>query len=715
MNEMDGNGSAVRARMRELEAELRRHTRLYYEEAAPVISDQAFDALLRELRGLEAEHPEWASADSPTRRVGGAPSEGFAHVAHAVPMMSLDNTYSEGDLRAFDARVRKGLALAEGAPVGYVVEPKIDGVSISLRYERGRLVLASTRGDGKTGDDITANARTIASLPQAIPCGAEVLEVRGEVCMDNAVFAALNAERAAAGEPPLANPRNATAGSLKQLDPAVTARRRLSVVLYAPGELRGAEAEAAAASQWGWLDFLAAQGFPVAPLRWRCRDIDEAWARIGELDRRRAELPWDIDGAVVKVDDAAAQRRLGATAKAPRHAMAYKYSAERARTVLRAITLQVGRTGVLTPVAELDPVPLAGSVIARATLHNEDEIRRKDIRVGDTVVVEKAGEVIPAVVGIVAAARPPDAVPYDLAAAAGGRCPACGGPISRDAGAAAWRCENMDCPAQLRGRIEHYASRKAMDIEGLGSALVEALTSEWREESEGLLAGFARVLPPAVRDVADLYALTPADIEARRPNRAGSGRAEMKLATKLCAAIAASKSNDLWRLLHGLGIPNVGEGLARSLAAAFGSLDALMAATRDELAAVRDVGGTVADSVVGFFALEKNRAVVEKLREAGVAFDRVAKPAAGADSPSGPFFGKRVVLTGTLSRYTREEAADRLRDAGATVATAVGKTTDYLVAGADPGSKLAKAEALGIPVLDEPAFARLLGDPTDPA
>ena len=288
-------------------------------------------------------------------------------------------------------------------------------------------------------------------------------------------------------------------------------------------------------------------------------------------------------------------------------------------------------------------------------------------------------------------------------------------PISRDAGAAAWRCENMDCPAQLRGRIEHYASRKAMDIEGLGSALVEALTSEWREESDGLLAGFARVLPPAVRDVADLYSLTPADIEARRPNRAGSGRAEMKLATKLCAAIAASKSNDLWRLLHGLGIPNVGEGLARSLAAAFGSLDALMAATRDELAAVRDVGGTVADSVVGFFALEKNRAVVEKLREAGVAFDRVAKPAAGADSPSGPFFGKRVVLTGTLSRYTREEAADRLRDAGATVATAVGKTTDYLVAGADPGSKLAKAEALGIPVLDEPAFARLLGDPTDPA
>lgn len=719
MNEMDGNESAVRARMRELEAELRRHTRLYYEEAAPVISDQAFDALLRELRGLEAEHPEWASADSPTRRVGGAPSEGFAHVAHAVPMMSLDNTYSEGELRAFDARVRKGLALAEGAPVGYVVEPKIDGVSISLRYERGRLVLASTRGDGKTGDDITANARTIASLPQSIPCAAEVLEVRGEVCMDNAVFAALNAERAAAGEPPLANPRNATAGSLKQLDPAVTARRRLSVVLYAPGELRGAEAEAAAGSQWGWLEFLAAQGFPVAPLRWRCRDIDEAWARIGELDRRRAELPWDIDGAVVKVDDAAAQRRLGATAKAPRHAMAYKYSAERARTVLRAITLQVGRTGVLTPVAELEPVPLAGSVVSRATLHNEDEIRRKDIRVGDTVVVEKAGEVIPAVVGTVAEARPPDAVPYDLAAAAGGRCPACGGPISRDAGAAAWRCENMDCPAQLRGRIEHYASRKAMDIEGLGSALVEALTGEWREESDGLLAGFARVLPPAVRDVADLYALSPADIEVRRPNRAEGGpasrRAEMKLATKLCAAIAASKSNELWRLLHGLGIPNVGEGLARSLAAAFGSLDALMAADRDALAAVRDVGDTVAGSIASFFALEKNRAVVEKLRAAGVAFDRVAKPAADAGSPSGPFFAKRVVITGTLSRYTREEAADRLRDAGATVASAVGKTTDYLVAGADPGSKLAKAEALGIPVLDEAAFARLLGDPPGPA
>lgn len=712
---MDG---AVRERMRWLEGELRRHTRLYYQDAAPEISDQAFDAMMRELRGLEEAHPEWASEESPTKRVGGAASEGFAHVEHAVPMMSLDNTYSEGELRAFDARVRKGLGLGDGEAVGYVVEPKIDGVSVSLRYELGRLVLASTRGDGKTGDDITANARTIAGLPQSIECTAEVLEVRGEVYMDNAVFAALNAERAATGESLLANPRNATAGSLKQLDPAVTAKRHLSVLLYAPGERRGTEGTGAdVQSQWAWLEFLAGQGFPVAALRWRCRGIDEAWERIGELDRRRGELPYDIDGAVVKVDDFAAQRRLGATAKAPRHSMAYKYSAEQSRTVLRAITLQVGRTGVITPVAELEPVPLAGSVIARATLHNEDEIRRKDIRVGDTVLVEKAGEVIPAVVGVVAEARPEGAVPYNLAAAAGGKCPACGGAIARDEGAAAWRCENMDCPAQLRGRIEHFASRKAMDIEGLGTALIEALTTEQREESDGLLAGFAQVLPPAVRDVADLYALTPEDIEVRRPNRAEGGaaarRAEFKMANKLCAAIAASKGNELWRLIHGLGIPNVGEGLARSLAETFGSLDALMSADREALAGVRDVGGIVADSVVSFFALKKNREVVEKLRAAGVVFDRVERrgPAAGGE---GPFFGKRVVLTGTLERYTREEAGDRLRDAGATVAGTVGKTTDFVVAGRDAGSKLEKARKLGVRVLDEATFVQWLGDKEEP-
>ena len=709
MSELQTNGADTaadeRGRMRALEAELRRHTRLYYEEAAPVIPDGEFDALMRELRDLEAAHPQWASPDSPTRRVGGSATEGFAHVQHAVPMMSLDNTYSEAELREFDARVRKGLGIPEGGEVDYVVEPKIDGVSVSLRYERGVLVRAATRGDGKTGDDITANARTIAGVPDRVPCGAEVLEVRGEAYMPNAVFAELNAERAAAGEPPLANPRNATAGSLKQLDPAVTAKRRLAVLLYAPGELKGVEVP----SQARWLEFLAGLGFPTAALWWRCRGIGEAWERIGELDRRRGELAYDIDGAVVKVDDWAAQRRLGATAKAPRHSMAYKYSAARAETVLRAITLQVGRTGVLTPVAELEPVALAGSVIARATLHNEDEIRRKDIRVGDTVVVEKAGEVIPAVVGAVPEKRPAGTEPYDLAAAAGGKCPVCGGAISRDAGAAAWRCENMDCPAQLRGRIEHFASRKAMDIEGLGSALVEALTGEVREEGEGLLAGFGRVLPPAVRDVADLYALTPAAVEERRPHRAEGGRAEMKLATKLCAAIAASKGNELWRLLHGLGIPNVGEGLARSLAEAFGSLDALMAADREALAAVRDVGGTVADSVTGFFSLEKNRAVVEKLRAAGVAFDRVVRaerPAAGAE---GPFFGKRVVLTGTLEGFTREEAAERLRAAGAAVAGTVGKTTDFVIAGRDAGSKLGKAAKLGIRVLDEAEFVRRLG------
>ena len=432
-------------------------------------------------------------------------------------------------------------------------------------------------------------------------------------------------------------------------------------------------------------------------------------ARAEELQRREAELEYEMDGAVVKVNRLALWRQLGATAKAPRFAMAYKYSHEQAQTALKAITLQVGRTGVLTPVAELEPVELAGSTIARATLHNEDEIRRKDVRVGDVVIIEKAGEVIPAVVGVVAERRPAGTRPFDLFAHAGGQCPACGGPIARDPEAAAWRCENLDCPAQIRGRIEHFVSRKAMNVDGFGEAIVEALTSETKVATatdDGLFGARTeeKLLPPLVRDVADLYALAPADVELRRPNRAADAKkAEMKLATKLCAAIAASKDNELWRLLHGLGIPNVGEGLARSLAQELGSLDALMAADAAALAKVRDVGAVVAQSVTEFFANPRNRAVVEKLRRAGVRFDRVERVAAGA-SPDGYFFGKRVVLTGTLAAFTREQAQEALRRRGATVAETVGKTTQLVVAGADAGSKLEKARKLGIPVLDEAEF-----------
>ena len=689
-----------------LRAELERHNRLYYVEARPEISDREFDRLMRELQDLEAAHPELAAPDSPTQRVGGAPLAGFRPVSHAVPMMSLDNTYSLAEMREFDARIRKALGVAA---VDYVLEPKVDGVSISLRYERGVLAVAATRGDGKTGDDITANAKTIRTIPLRIPTSAPVLEVRGEAYLAKPAFERLNQERIRAGEPVFANPRNATAGSLKQLDPKVVAARPLSAVLYAVGAREGVDFE----TQADVLRGLKKLGFPTAKLWWECRGIEEVVVRAEELQRREGELEYEMDGAVVKVNRLALWRQLGATAKAPRFAMAYKYSHEQAHTVLRDVTLQVGRTGVLTPVAELEPVDLAGSTIARATLHNEDEIKRKDIRIGDTVVVEKAGEVIPAVVAVVAGLRPQGTQPFDLFAHARGTCPACGGAIARDPEAAAWRCENLGCPAQIRGRIEHFVARKAMNIDGFGEAIVAALTTETtvQEKADHGLFGTEtreRILPPVVRDVADLYALTPEAIELRRPNRAAdAAKAEMKLATKLCAAIAASKNNELWRLLHGLGIPNVGEGLSRSLAQELGSLDALMAADAAALAKVRDVGGIVADGIREFFGNRRNRAVVEKLRQAGVRFDRVDKVAAEANR-DGYFFGKRVVLTGTLEKFTREQAQEELRRRGATVAETIGKTTHFVVAGTDAGSKLAKARSLEIPLLDEAEFIRRL-------
>ena len=702
------NAAAAEARAGFLRAELERHNRLYYVEARPEISDREFDRLLRELQDLEAAHPELATPDSPTQRVGGAPLAGFAQVRHAVPMMSLDNTYSVEEMREFDARIRKALGVES---VDYVVEPKVDGVSISLRYEKGVLATAATRGDGKTGDDITANVKTIRSIPLRIPTDAPVLEVRGEAYLGKAAFVRLNAERAKLDEPLFANPRNATAGSLKQLDPKVVAARPLAAVFYATGELEGA----VFASQAEVLRGLAKMGFPVAKLWWECRGIDEVVARAEELQRREGELEYEMDGAVVKVDRLALWRQLGTTAKAPRFAMAYKYSHEQAQTVLKAITLQVGRTGVLTPVAELEPVELAGSTIARATLHNEDEIRRKDIRVGDTVIIEKAGEVIPAVVAVVPERRPVETHPFDLFAHAGGKCPACGGGIARDPEAAAWRCGNLGCPAQVRGRIEHFVSRKAMNIDGFGEAIIESLTTAVKipeKVDDGLFGAktVEQVLPPVVRDVADLYTLTPEVIELRRPNRVADAKKQtMVLATKLCKAIAASKGNELWRLIHGLGIPNVGEGLARSLAQELGSLDALMAADAATLAKVRDVGEIVARSVREFFDNKGNIAVIEKLRRAGVRLDRVEQVAAGA-SRDGFFFGKRVVITGTLAGFTREQAQAELRKRGATVAETVGKTTNLLIAGADAGSKLEKARKLGIPVLDEAEFVRRLAE-----
>ncbi|MDR0992944.1 MAG: NAD-dependent DNA ligase LigA, partial [Verrucomicrobiota bacterium] len=587
MDRQKRTAAEVRKRVEALRADLAYHSRLYYQEARPVISDREFDERMKELHELEQRFPELITPDSPTQRVGGEPITGFSPVRHAVPMISLDNTYSLGELREFDARVRKGLGVEE---VDYVVEPKVDGISLSLRYEKGRLVTAATRGDGKTGDDITANARTIQAIPLRIETDAPVLEVRGEAYLGKAAFVQLNQERSARGEPLFANPRNATAGSLKQLNPRVVASRPLSVVAYAVGELEGISFS----SQTEVLRALKAFGFPTAALWWECCGMEEVIARAQELERREDELAYEMDGAVVKVNSFAQWRKLGVTAKAPRYAIAYKYAHEQAETRLETITLQVGRTGVITPVAELAPVELAGSTISRATLHNEDEVRRKDIRVGDMVVVEKAGEVIPAVIAVVPERRPPGTEPFDLFAYAGGHCPVCGGEIARDPEAAAWRCENMDCPAQIRGRIEHFVSRKAMNIDGFGEAIIEALTQETRVTEtvdDGLFGQRTseRGYPPAVRDVADLYQLTPEQIEERRPNRAAhSKKQSMKLATKLCAAIEGSKQNELWRLIHGLGIPNVGEELARTLAEEIGSLDALQRADVDTLCRIRD-------------------------------------------------------------------------------------------------------------------------------
>lgn len=674
------NETAARRRAEVLRADLERHNRLYYVEARPEISDREYDALYAELAGIEARFPDLVTPDSPTQRVGGEPLKEFRGVRHLKPMLSLDNTYSHDDLREFDARIRKWLP---GETVRYVLEPKVDGCSICVRYRGGVFELGATRGDGTTGDDISANLRTIRAIPlrlrpragQAIPA---FIEVRGEAYMPVEGFRRLNARREAEGEEPFANPRNATAGSLKQLDPKVVAARPLEAVFYAIGAAEGVAWD----SQSGALDLLRALGLPTPRHHWLCEDINTVIRRAEELRELEATLPYEIDGAVVKVDALEQWTRLGTTAKAPRYAIAYKYSHEQARTLLRAITVQVGRTGVLTPVAELEPVPLAGSTLARATLHNEEEIRRKDIRVGDTVIVEKAGEVIPAVVAIVPEGRPEGAVPFDLARHLKGHCPACGGPIARDPEFVAWRCDNMACPAQLKRTIEHYAGRRAMDIEGLGEVLVNQLVDR-----------------RLVHDVADLYGLTVETLAALE-------RMAGKSAANVVTAIEGSKSRDFWRLVFGLGIRHVGEGSARKLADRFGDMGSLAEADAEALQGVEDVGPVVALSIVEFFANDRNRAVIDKLRRAGVNMRSLAvRPAAAG----GPFSGKTVVLTGALTGWTREGAQELLRQHGARVTDSVSRKTDYVIAGTDAGSKLDKARSLGVTVLDEQQFATMIG------
>ncbi|MCP5487999.1 MAG: NAD-dependent DNA ligase LigA [Verrucomicrobia bacterium] len=662
-------------RIEQLRRELNRHNDLYYQQAAPEISDQAFDALMKELQDLETLHPEYDSPDSPTRRVGGKPLTEFSSVQHLKPMMSLENTYDPEELRKFDQRVRK---LTGQTSVAYGVEPKVDGVSLSLRYENGLMTLAATRGDGTTGDDITANVRTIRSIPLKLKLAdpPALVEVRGEVYLSREAFLKLNQEREAAGSPQFANPRNATAGSLKLLDSAEVARRPLAAVFYATGALEGVSFSSHA-SEITWLQ---QAGLPIPQLYWDCNGIEDVLERVRELERREAELPYDVDGAVVKVNDLSLWEILGATAKAPRFAIAYKYSHEQVETRLKAITVQVGRTGILTPVAELEPVFLAGSTIARATLHNEEEIQRKDIRVGDTVVIEKAGQVIPAVVRVVMEKRPAESAPYNLPESLGHRCPVCHGPIHRDPEFVAWRCENMACPAQLKRSIAHFASRKAMDIEGLGDKLIDQLVDS------GLVTSHV-----------DLFHLTSDQL-------AGLERMGPKSAANLVQALADCKTRDLWRLLHGLGIPHVGEGAARKLADAFRSLDRIQQATETELEAVPDIGEIMANAIADFFRNEKNLTLIKALTDAGLA---PTPPAQSAVSAVGPLQGKTVVVTGTLSHFSRDSIKETLRSLGATVTDSVSKKTDYLIVGDAPGSKVAKAEKLGVSILTEADFLDL--------
>lgn len=659
--------AAERKRAVELARLIRHHERKYFVDASPEISDYEFDALVRELEALEAKHPELRALDSPTQRVGGEPAKEFAAVAHAMPMLSLGNTYNETELRDFDRRVRDAL---DGERARYHVELKFDGVAVSCRYENGVFVRGATRGDGFYGDDITANLRTIASLPLRVD-DPRPLEVRGEVYMERADFEKLNERRRAEELEPYANPRNTTAGTLKLLDPKIVAERKLRLFCYQV--LDGERLELARHSES--MELLRDLGFRVNEHRRIVDDIDQALELLESWRERRRELPYETDGMVIKVDDFAQQQRLGATGKAPRWAIAYKFPAVGKPTVLRAIRIQIGRTGTATPVANLDPVFVGGSTVARATLHNLEEIRRRDVRVGDTVWVEKGGDVIPKITGFDPAKRPPDAVPFEFPK----DCPVCDQPLVRDEEEVAYRCVNVACSAQAEGRLEHFASRSAMDIEGLGMKLIAQLV---REE--------------LVRDVADLYTLSFDDLV--KLERMGELSAR-----NLLEGLERSKARPFSRVLYAIGIRHVGIHVARVLAEAFGSLDALRAARLEELVRVHEIGEKVATSIIEFFSRPESLRLLDKLERAGLRMQEETRA-----KPSGSLEGKTFVITGTLSDWTRDQAQEELRVRGARVADSVSKKTSAVISGESAGSKLEKARSLGIPILDESAFRRLL-------
>jgi len=673
-------------RLQELRAEIRRHEELYYIHNVPEISDEAFDRLLHELEALEAEYPDLVTQDSPTQRVAGRPIEGFATVEHLQPMLSLDNAYNEDELRAFDERVRKGASVG-GAAIAYVAELKIDGLSIALTYEDGRLVRGATRGDGVHGEDVTANVRTIRAIPLTLKDRvAGRIEVRGEVFLPRTQFDRINKEREEAGEPLFQNARNSAAGTMRNLDPALVAKRRLSAFVYQV-VLAAERAATHYVAHAETLQELKRVGLPVEPHWRRCDDIDAVIAFCDEWADSRRALEFETDGVVIKVDDLAVRERLGATAKFPRWATAFKFPAQQAHTKLLRIDVNVGRTGAVTPFAVLDPVFVAGSTIGMATLHNAEDIARKDIREGDTVVIEKAGDVIPRVVAPVLSLRQVDSRPWVMPAT----CPECGSPLVRDEEEVVWRCENTSCPARLRRSLEHFASRGAMNIEGLGASLVDQLIEQ------GL-----------VHDFADLYRLTLEQLETLvvTPKEPRSDRAVPrklgKVGRNVLEQIDRSKQNDLSRLVYGLGIRHVGEKAAATLSRYLRTLPAILDTPLDALQAIPEIGPVLAASVRAFADEPHNRALVHRLQEAGVNVES-QQPPVDVLAP-GALAGKTFVLTGTLPTLSRDEATKMIEELGGKVAGSVSKKTTYVVAGEEAGGKLQKAEQLGIPILDEAGF-----------
>ena len=649
-----------------LRAEIERHNDLYYQKAEPEISDFEFDQLLEKLKAFEAEPPDLITPDSPTQRIGGK-ADSLKPFTHTVPLMSLDNSYDLDDLKAFTERCEK---LAEGRFLEYVAELKIDGLSVSLHYDDGILKIGATRGDGSRGDDVTPNAKTIKTIPLKLKADSPAhAEIRGEVFISRSQFQKNNAELEMQGEKTFANPRNSASGTLRMLDSAVVASRRLDMFPY--DVFRGNQKMFP--KHWENFEWLARNGFNVNPNRRLCANFDELAAFIAEMEPKRDELDYEIDGVVVKVNSTALQEEFGATTKAPRWAIAYKYPARQSTTKLLGIGIQVGRTGALTPVAHLEPVLLAGTTVARASLHNEDEIKRLNIKIGDTVLIEKSGEIIPQVLGVVESKRDGSETEYEFPTI----CPVCGFDAIRPEGEAVRRCVNPDCPAKIKGRIGYFASRKAMDIEGLGDVLINTLVDS------GM-----------VKDVADLYAIKTEDIS----NLERKGE---KSATKLIEQIEASKSHGLQRLLYGIDIRHVGERYAKILANHFRDIDRLAAASVEELDDIHEIGLSVAESVYDWFRDPKNIDLVARLKAYGVKTETDAANTAALDER---FVGKTFVLTGKLENYTRDEAAKLIEDRGGRVSSSVSKKTDYVVAGEDAGSKLTKAESLGVKVVSEDEF-----------